>query len=176
MILYSTQKHKRAFTAHLAASALAPGYGPGPACTLPEQLTRLIDKLECTLEFFEAVPIGADLTDVLPRWFLWLLTEELGQYPTSKPVAELYHRQLAGDPPTKKEWGAAYAAYAAAATAAAAYAAYAAAYAAYAATDATAYAAYAAIAATDAAATDTAACYKRMREALLRITHECSPT
>jgi hypothetical protein len=183
MILYSTQEQKREFLfvqrAHHAAILLAPDYGPEPPCVLSGQLPVLLKKLECTLEFFEAVPIGADLTDVLPRWFYWLLTEELGKYPTSKPVAELYRRQLAGDPPTQEEWRAATNTAAYATHAAARAGQTAAAYATHAAARAGQTAAYAAAAAAAAAADADAAASAsatRMREALINIAKETAPS
>ena len=163
---FASAQHKHTFLrdlqAHLAAVALVPEHSEPAPSLVSKQLQELLVYLGCTLEFYEAVPVGADLTHVLDRWFLWLLEDELGAYETSEPVAALYRRRLAGDEPLIAEWKAATAAAAAAAAAtAAAYAA---------ATAAAATAAGAAAAAY--AVTEQAECLTRMRSALLKIVGE----
>jgi hypothetical protein len=139
---------------------------------VPQVLARLEDYIfeglatdeakRWPLRFLAAIPVGADLSMVWPRFAVWLLREELKSHDKGghcEKVAALYDRWISGVKPPVEEWRAArsaaayyaaadaYAAYAAdAAYAAAAYAtdaAYAAAT--YAAADA--YAAYAAAAA-----------------------------
>jgi hypothetical protein len=103
--------------------------------------------------FFAAIPVGADLSLVVPKLMLWIM-DDVKKYAKKSPqilkaiqtVRELYRRKIKGEIITDEEWNsacrnAADAAYAAAAAAAAyaayaADAAYAAAHAAYAAADA----------------------------------------
>ena len=112
------------------------------------------------LRFLESIPVGADLSMVVPKMMLWLLIDEnhgVIRYGSEKgkiaiqDVADLYVRKIAGEKVTVSEWLIARknAAYAAAAAAYAG-AAYAYADAAYAAAAADAAAAYAAAAAADA--------------------------
>jgi hypothetical protein len=131
---------------------------------IPQILARLEDRFfeglpqenarEWPERFLSAIPVGADLSQVWPKFAIWLLTEHRPSV-SGKRVADLYARQLQGEKITAQQWRAEReAAYekrrehsaAAAAASAAAYAAYADAYAA-------AYAdAYAAAAAASAAA------------------------
>ena len=127
----------------------------------------LAEAKEFPLAFLNAIPVGADLSLVLPRFIVWMLSDpargtmrlcsEQGKEATRVVVA-LYQRLIDGGEVSDKEWRnarklAADAAYAyAAADAAAAAAAYA-----YAAADAAAYAYAAADAAYAYAAADAAA-------------------
>ena len=135
--------------------------------------------------FLKAIPVGADLSNVINELMYWLMTDKDGIQKHARPdrlkaikqVAGLYKKRLAGKEPSVKEWEkarqdaadaayAAYAAYAAADADAAAYAAdaaYAAAYAAYAADAADA--AYAAAYAADA----RSGYYKRIADKLIEI-------
>jgi len=160
---------------------------------IPRAIARLEDRIFEGLpnaeamtfpsRFLEAVNVGADLSMVVPKFFVWLLGDEkdgvinfVGEYKKCekaiRQVHALYVETVGGKIVEKQTWKDAYAAYdaaayaaaadAAAAAAAAAYAAYAAAYAdaaaAYAADAAAAAAAYAADAAAYAAdAADAAA-------------------
>jgi hypothetical protein len=152
---------------------------------IPEVLAHLEDQLfenlpldEARLwpmRFLAAIPLGAELAMVWPRFALALLSdcqhgvrrltrEGSPQRAGVDGVARLFERQIAGDQPTTEEWrvAAAYAAAAVGAVAAyeaAAYAAYAAAADAFAAAAAPAVAAYAYAdaAAAAAAAADAAA-------------------
>jgi hypothetical protein len=157
---------------------------------IPRQLAYLQDRIfeglaladakDFPLAFLTAIPVGADLSLVMPRFMVWLLSDpehgtmrlcsESGKEATEAVVA-LYQRLIEGDLVVDQEWravsklaataaDAAYAAYATAAyaTAYAADAAYAAyATAAYATADAAYAAAYAATAAAADAAADAAA-------------------
>jgi len=145
---------------------------------IPLALTRLEDRifeglpkakaLEWPGQFSRAIPVGADLSLVWPRFAVWLLTDpkhgvhRLARTVAAKlaiaGVAKLYEREIAGDKPSLGEWRVARSAAAAADAAAAAgdaygdayadaYAAAAAAAAAYADAYAAAYAAAAAAAA-----------------------------
>jgi len=187
--VFASARHKQKFLhdlrAYLAARALVPDTTyEAPALKLDPKLSCLINWLRCTLNFYDVLPIKADLTHVLDRWFLWLLEDELRTYRTSAPVTALYRRRLAGDEPTTKEWRsaatrAAYTAADANASNAARAAANAAEAAARAATRTvnTAYAdnaaAHAAAASSWIIATNAAnahkECVKRMREALIKI-------
>ena len=75
------------------------------------------------LQFLEAIPVGADLSGVIPKFLPWLLVDpdcgvinyadEQGKSSVQQ-VADLYSRRIAGDEPSEAEWeAAAYAAYAA---------------------------------------------------------------
>ncbi|MFN2388029.1 MAG: hypothetical protein ABR575_00260 [Actinomycetota bacterium] len=74
-------------------------------------------------EFLRAIPVGADLSLVWPRFALWLLTDpEWGASRHARGrtkgvlarVVALYERWSSGDKPSRQEWiSAAYAAYAA---------------------------------------------------------------
>ena len=151
---------------------------------IPRAIARLQDRIfeglsneeakKFPLAFLEAIQPGADLSGVLPRFFIWLLSDEKhgtmqwaseeGKVAT-RAVVDLYRRQLTGEMITRSEWRAAAYAAAHAAAADADYAADAAAYDAaaadadYAADAAAAYdaAADAADYAADAAAADYAA-------------------
>ena len=68
-------------------------------------------------DFLAAIPVGADLSLVWPKFAIWLLTDpDHGVIRFSKTpqvvekVAILYSRLIAGDQPTHAEWSAAYAA------------------------------------------------------------------
>ena len=132
---------------------------------IPQVLARLEDRIfEGTANgfaqlwperFLRAIPVGADLSNVWPRWAVWMLTDEVhgvlrfaqneGQREAIQAVADLYALLLAGADVSPECWRegrkAANAANAADAAAAAAYA------------DADADAAAAYAAAADAAAT-----------------------
>jgi hypothetical protein len=130
------------------------------------------------LRFSTAINVGADLSLVIPKLLLWILSDEKSgvlQYAKTErtkkaiqTVIDLYTRKLAGETIPDKEWrdaraaadaaadAAAYAAFAAYAADAAAYAAFAAYAAAYAAADAAADAAAFAAAAYAAFAADAA--------------------
>jgi len=151
--MFKTERHKQDFLhdlqAYLAARALVPDLPyeelpyEEPVLELTPQLHALIIRLACVLDFYEALPINADLTHALDRWLLWLLEDELGKYETSAPVATLYRRRLASDEPTTNEWR-----------------------------SATAYAATAASAARAAADDAANAYYTRMRTTLIKIVKE----
>ena len=162
---------------------------------IPLQLAYLEDKifeglprkeaLSWPTRFAQAIPVGADMSLVWPRFALWLLVDpDAGvlRFARTVPVqraisgvAALFARQIAGEMVTLQEWrtarsdaaaaayAAADAAYAAYADADAAAAAYAAAYA-----DAAAYAAADAAAAAAAAAARTTH-YKLMAAKLLQL-------
>ena len=125
---------------------------------IPHMIARLEDRIfeglsnkeakEFPLKFLKAIKPGADLSMVVPKFFVWLLIDpEDGVIKFARTdgkkaiqkVAELYLQKIAGKRVTERQWLDAYADAAAAAADAAdaAYAAYAAA----------AYAAYAAAAA-----------------------------
>jgi hypothetical protein len=89
--------------AHLAAQALAPGSSLRPAL-VDLSLVSLVHYLTIDLVFHESIPVGADLTQVIDHWFLWLLEAELGEYKASAPVAALYRRRLEGDEPPEEKW------------------------------------------------------------------------
>jgi hypothetical protein len=155
------------------------------ALGIPRQIALLEDKIfeglsnaeakEFPLRFLKAVNVGADLSMVIPKFFVWLLGDEKdgvikfakGYKSTEKAikgVLKLYQETVGGKTVKKERWikakNAAYAAYdadAADAAADAAYAAYAYAAYAYAAYDADAAYTYAAYAAYDADAAAYAA-------------------
>ena len=126
-------------------------------------------------EFLGAIPVGADMSLVWPRFAVWLLGDEQDgvirfaktarQRSAIQTVVDLYQRQLAGETVEVKTWRSAAdaAAYATDAADAAAYAADAADAAAYA--DAADAAAYAARAAADAYAADDAGVQARVKQA-----------
>jgi len=160
---------------------------------IPRQLAYLEDRIFENLpkekammwpeQFIAAIPVGANLTMVMPKLMLWIM-DDVKKFAKKSPevlkviatVRELYRKKIKGEIIKNEEWisardaayAAAYAAYDAAyaayAAADAAYAAYAAAYAAYAATDAAYAAADAAYAATDAAYAATDAAYAAARK------------
>ena len=59
--------------------------------------------------FLDAIPVGADLSLVWPRFAIWLLSVELAEWtsPESRAVVALYERRIAGDEPTGLEWSSA---------------------------------------------------------------------
>src|SRR5690606_4245016 len=82
------------------------------------------------LAFFEAIPVGADLSMVWPRFALWLLADPHrgvlrhcndDTRPSVEAVADLYRRWVDGDQPSADEFEAAAWAAAKAATWAAAW-------------------------------------------------------
>ena len=127
------------------------------------------------IRFAAAIPVGADLSLVWPRFAVWLLADPQDgviqfaktqkQRQVIQAVADLYGRRVEGQEPTESEWRAAAYAAAYAADAAAAYAADDAAYAAYAAYAAAAYAADADAAAAYAADAADARTQARQRQA-----------
>lgn len=110
---------------------------------IPQTLAHLEDRIfeglktadarEWPSRFARAIPVGADLSGVWPRFALWLLTDSthgVAQYARSDAarkvigaVAALYAREIAGDEPGIEEWRTARADAADTAAAAAAYAA-----------------------------------------------------
>lgn len=57
--------------------------------------------------FLAAIPVGADLSMVWPRFAVWLLRDELKQHDKAgmcERVAVLYDRWISGDKPTGAEW------------------------------------------------------------------------
>ncbi len=141
---------------------------------IPRVLARLEDRLfegmpnEQAMmwpeRFLSAIPVGADLSMVFPRWAHWMLTDFLGAIPDAindrnrsavEGVSNLFFKIINGETVSHREWSvAADAAYAASAADAAyaAYAAYAAAAASAASAADAADAAYAAAAASAASA------------------------
>lgn len=103
---------------HSDHSCYEPGFG------VPEILARLQDNLfeslpngehlDWPLAFWQAVPVGADLTMVWPRFAHWLLVDPHdGVIRYAKPdsvrksverVAALYARWIAGEKPDDAEW------------------------------------------------------------------------
>ena len=81
---------------------------------IPEHIAHLEDAIfeglpaaqarKWPAQFLMAIPVGADLSLVWPRFALWL---ELDGYATSAPVAALCRRRVAGDDPSVEEWRAA---------------------------------------------------------------------
>jgi hypothetical protein len=145
---------------------------------IPRQLAYLQDRIfeglplaeakNFPLAFLTAIPVGANLSLVLPHFIVWLLSDpehgtmrlcsERGKKATETVVA-LYQRIIDGGKVSTQEWrdaAAAAAAYAAAAAAAAAYA----------------YAAAAADAAADAYAYPRRKHYQLMRDKLLSLLAE----
>lgn len=51
-----------------------------------------------------ALQPGADTTLALKRWLHWLLAVELADFPVTQPMAKLFARELAGDPPREYEF------------------------------------------------------------------------
>ena len=139
------------------------------------------------VRFAEAIPVGADLSLVWPRFAHWLLVDDRDgvirfaktddQRKAIQDVAKLYQDTINGVEVSIYTWrnaSAASAAYADAASASAAYAAYAAAaYAAYAASASAAYAAYAAAASAAAAADARSKHYEKMADKLVELLAEC---
>ena len=129
-------------------------YGiPEVLARLEEGIFELLDNKErksFALQFIRAIPVGADLSFVWPKFAVWLMEkcEPFDQCNSVRKVKKLYERIVQGEKVTTADAAAAYAAADAASDAAyyAAYAAYAAeaAYAAY-------YAAHAVYYASDAA-------------------------
>lgn len=133
---------------------------------LPIEIARLQDRIfeiagvnyskTWPLRFFEAVPVGKDLSMVVPKLMHWMMAElpgwekldaekHAGVLAAIARVRKLYGRWLSGDKPSKQQWNAAAdVADAADYDVAASYAARAVAYAARAAARAASYAAYAA--------------------------------
>ena len=64
------------------------------------------------LRFLEAIPVGADLSDVVPSMMIYVLTDcrihadRAGQDAIDTVIA-LYRRRLTGAEPTEEEWAAA---------------------------------------------------------------------
>ena len=64
------------------------------------------------LRFLEAIPVGADLSMVVPKFLYWLLSDEAwGLKPTAddvkqavSAVSECYRRRIAGDEPSEEDW------------------------------------------------------------------------
>jgi len=169
---------------------------------IPETLAHLEDRIfeglpakdakKWPLQFANAIPVGADLSMVVPKFMVWLM-KDLEKYTQPRSdqrralqrVRKLYKRRIAGEEVSDQEFAdaadaayaaadAAYAADAAAYAAAdAAYAAYAAAYAAARTAAAAAYAAYAAAYAAARTAADAAyaayAAYTKMAKKLLQL-------
>jgi hypothetical protein len=175
-----------------------------PLIGVPEIIARLEDRifegltgdaqLDWPVRFGEALPEGADLSMVWPRFALWLLSEEVPQrtirgtsLAALADVATLYSEWCAGTKPAMNRWvkarenvaayadAAAAVAYAIAADAAAAVAYAAAAAAAYAVAYATAAYADAAVAVAYAYAYADAQvqCYERQADKLIEIIQAC---
>jgi hypothetical protein len=171
---------------------------------IPRAIARLEDRIfegmsnkkakEFPLQFLSSIEVGADLSKVLPRFYVKILTDKKhGVHQWARPdgkiaikkVSDLFQELADGNEVTREEWlqakaaadAAAYAAADAAAAAAAAaadaaadaaaYAAYAADADAYTAADAAAYAAYAADA--DAAAAARTKHFDWMADVLIKI-------
>ena len=90
---------------------------------------RRVEAMKWPEAFLEAIPVGADLSLVWPRFAHWLLVDDehgVIQYAGShkgartaiQGVADLFARRIAGNDPTTEEWAAARAAAGAAARAA----------------------------------------------------------
>jgi len=152
--------------AYLGSHALYEAFG------VPRTLARLEDRLfegmpakdaqEWPGLFLASIPVGADLSEVVPRFFIWLLADEAegvvqfartdAQREAIQGAAVLYQHALTNETVTQDQWTTASAAAYASAASAAAAAAAAAAYAATASTTAAAAAAAAAAATAAAAA------------------------
>ena len=92
---------------------------------IPGELARLVDSVfeglskahakELPLRFVTAIPVGADLSMVIPRFLVWLLMDpthgviRLAGYgaPAVQRVADLYGRAINGGNVTREEWDAA---------------------------------------------------------------------
>lgn len=92
---------------------------------IPRRLGYMLDKMfealpprDCAafaVDVTEAIPVGVDLSQVVDRWMLDILTNPAGgvarytndgtaQHAAIEAVAELYRRRLAGSEPTLHEW------------------------------------------------------------------------
>jgi len=60
--------------------------------------------MELPERFLSSIPVGADLSLAWSRFAVWLFEVELERYATSKPVAALYSRRIAGDEPSDDDW------------------------------------------------------------------------
>jgi hypothetical protein len=183
--VFATESAKARFLTKLRVASTVEvlgGEGKRHDTKLAPPLIYLRDQLQIhPVDFYEAIPVKADLTQVVDKFLFWLLSVELKAYDVCKPVAELYQRRLAGDEPSKSEWKKAEAAAAEAAARAEAARAEAAGWAAAAAGWAARAAAAAAEAAARAeaaraAAAGWAAAYERMRTELFRLLGESGMT